>query len=234
MCKHLAGEIGERNMQRYPQLNAAANSSRNHFRRPDCNRAGTPTKCSGRSLSQHRSGNSRRSSAKSLSSARTTIPSSVRPARMTTAAVSPRCSRWRVALPGNQSAQTLRFVAFVNEEPPYFQTEEMGSLVYASRCKARGDQISGMISLETIGYFSDAPHSQTYPVARSRRVLSDDWKLHRVRRECSVRARSLRAAIASFGSRRNFLPKAQRCPHSFPASVGPINGRSGNTVIPAS
>jgi Peptidase family M28 len=58
---------------------------------------------------------------------------------------------------------TLRFVAFVNEEPPYFQTAQMGSLVYASRCKGRGDQISAMISIETIGYFSDAPRSQTYP-----------------------------------------------------------------------
>ncbi|MEY2545096.1 MAG: hypothetical protein QOG48_213 [Verrucomicrobiota bacterium] len=58
---------------------------------------------------------------------------------------------------------TIRFVAFVNEEPPYFQTPEMGSHVYASRCKARGDRITGMISLETIGYFSDAPNSQTYP-----------------------------------------------------------------------
>ena len=47
--------------------------------------------------------------------------------------------------------------------PYYFQTEKMGSFVYASRCKARGDQISGMISLETIGYFSDNPRSQTYP-----------------------------------------------------------------------
>jgi peptidase M28-like protein len=62
-----------------------------------------------------------------------------------------------------QPDQTLRFVAFVNEEPPYFQTSQMGSLVYASRCKARGDQISAMISLETIGYFSDAPDSQIYP-----------------------------------------------------------------------
>jgi hypothetical protein len=39
----------------------------------------------------------------------------------------------------------------------------MGSLVYAKRCQARGEQISAMISLETIGYFSDAPHSQKYP-----------------------------------------------------------------------
>jgi hypothetical protein len=59
--------------------------------------------------------------------------------------------------------KTLRFVAFVNEEPPYFLGGDMGSFVYASRCKARGDKISAMISLETIGYFSDAPHSQTYP-----------------------------------------------------------------------
>jgi len=61
------------------------------------------------------------------------------------------------------AGQTLRFVAFVNEEPPYFQTEQMGSLVYARRCKARGEEISAMISLETIGYFSDAPRSQVYP-----------------------------------------------------------------------
>jgi len=39
----------------------------------------------------------------------------------------------------------------------------MGSFVYASRCKARGDKIAAMISLETIGYFSDSPDSQTYP-----------------------------------------------------------------------
>jgi Zn-dependent M28 family amino/carboxypeptidase len=66
---------------------------------------------------------------------------------------------------GKPRGQTLRFVAFVNEEPPYFQTEEMGSLVYAKRCQARGDNISAMVSLETIGYFSDAPGSQKYPSA---------------------------------------------------------------------
>jgi Peptidase family M28 len=59
--------------------------------------------------------------------------------------------------------KTVRFVAFVNEEPPYFQSSRMGSLVYAKRCKERGDRIEGMISLETIGYFSDSPGSQVYP-----------------------------------------------------------------------
>jgi len=66
---------------------------------------------------------------------------------------------------GKPSARTLRFVAFANEEPGYFQSEQMGSAVYASRCKARGDKIAAMISLETIGYFSDSPGSQKYPIA---------------------------------------------------------------------
>jgi hypothetical protein len=64
---------------------------------------------------------------------------------------------------GKSYLRTLRFVAFVNEEPPMFQSTEMGSYVYASRCKANGDRIIAMLSLETIGYYSDAPRSQTYP-----------------------------------------------------------------------
>jgi len=64
---------------------------------------------------------------------------------------------------GRSFEKTLRFVAFVNEEPPFFQTSQMGSFVYAGRCIARNDNISAMISLETIGCFSDAPYSQTYP-----------------------------------------------------------------------
>ncbi len=59
--------------------------------------------------------------------------------------------------------RTVRFVAFANEEPPFFQTGEMGSLVYAKQCRARGDDVVAMISLETIGYYSDAKDSQQYP-----------------------------------------------------------------------
>ena len=64
---------------------------------------------------------------------------------------------------GQRLACTLRFVAFVNEEPPYFQTEQMGSLVYARRSRERGEQVVAMLSLETMGYFSDEPGSQKYP-----------------------------------------------------------------------
>lgn len=60
-------------------------------------------------------------------------------------------------------ARTLRFAFFVNEEPPNFQTPNMGSWVYARQCKARGDNIVAMWSLESIGYYSDAPGSQQYP-----------------------------------------------------------------------
>lgn len=60
-------------------------------------------------------------------------------------------------------ARTLRLVAFANEEPPFFWTKAMGSLVYARACKKRGDKIVGMISLETMGYFSEQEGSQQYP-----------------------------------------------------------------------
>jgi hypothetical protein len=60
-------------------------------------------------------------------------------------------------------ARTLRFVAFANEEPPYFQSESMGSYVYARRSRERGEKIVAMISLESIGYFRDEEGSQQYP-----------------------------------------------------------------------
>jgi Zn-dependent M28 family amino/carboxypeptidase len=64
---------------------------------------------------------------------------------------------------GRPHARTIRFVAFVNEEPPFFTTTQMGSVVYASAARMRGDKIVGMLSLETMGYYSDARNSQRYP-----------------------------------------------------------------------
>lgn len=58
---------------------------------------------------------------------------------------------------------TVRFVAFVNEEPPFFMGQQQGSMVYARAARARGDDIKLMISLETIGYYSDEADSQDYP-----------------------------------------------------------------------
>ena len=63
----------------------------------------------------------------------------------------------------NQPVRTLRFVAFVNEEPPYFLSDDMGSFVYARRCRERNENIVAMLSLETIGYYTDEERSQNYP-----------------------------------------------------------------------
>ena len=64
---------------------------------------------------------------------------------------------------GRRHPRTVRFVAFVNEEPPFFQTPLMGSVVYASAARASGDRVVAMLSLETMGYYSDARNSQKYP-----------------------------------------------------------------------
>ena len=66
-------------------------------------------------------------------------------------------------LAGNPCRDTVRFVAFVNEEPPFFQSDKMGSVVYAKRCNERGEKIVAMLTPETIGYYSDEPGSQKYP-----------------------------------------------------------------------
>jgi Zn-dependent M28 family amino/carboxypeptidase len=66
-------------------------------------------------------------------------------------------------LQGSKVRKTVRFVLFVNEEPPYFQTNNMGSLVYARQLRLERIPVSAMISLETIGFYSDAPGSQKYP-----------------------------------------------------------------------
>jgi hypothetical protein len=61
-------------------------------------------------------------------------------------------------------AATLRFVAFVNEEPPHFmRSNQMGSLVYSRAARTRGDDIRLMTSLETIGYYSEEAGSQRHP-----------------------------------------------------------------------
>jgi Zn-dependent M28 family amino/carboxypeptidase len=66
-------------------------------------------------------------------------------------------------LKGSRPPRTVRFVAFVNEEPPWFQTDDMGSLVYAEQAHKLKENIVAAISIETIGMYSDAEGSQQYP-----------------------------------------------------------------------
>jgi Zn-dependent M28 family amino/carboxypeptidase len=62
-----------------------------------------------------------------------------------------------------KSGKRIRLVLFVNEELPYFGTPDMGSLQYARMLAERGERVTAMYSLETLGFYSDAPGSQKYP-----------------------------------------------------------------------
>jgi Zn-dependent M28 family amino/carboxypeptidase len=57
----------------------------------------------------------------------------------------------------------IRFVAFANEEAPYFMGPEMGSFNSAKRSLERGEKLRAMFSLEMLGYYRDAPGSQRLP-----------------------------------------------------------------------
>jgi hypothetical protein len=67
------------------------------------------------------------------------------------------------AFAGSAPRRTLRFAFFVNEEPPNFQTDRMGSLVHARSLREKGENVVGMLSLETMGYYADAESTQKYP-----------------------------------------------------------------------
>lgn len=64
---------------------------------------------------------------------------------------------------GKRFARTLRFVFFVNEEPPFFKTKQMGSYRYVQEMIEQKEQIKAMMSLETIGYYAEQKGSQRYP-----------------------------------------------------------------------
>ena len=51
-------------------------------------------------------------------------------------------------LAGSRPRDTIRFVTFVNEEPPFYKGPQMGSVVYAKRCRERGERIEGMVNLD--------------------------------------------------------------------------------------
>jgi len=55
-------------------------------------------------------------------------------------------------------------VAYALEEPPYFKTDQMGSAWHTFKMREEKVDIKLMISLEMLGFFSDQPESQQYPV----------------------------------------------------------------------
>ncbi len=64
---------------------------------------------------------------------------------------------------GRAMSKTVRVALFANEEPPFFKNRGMGSRVSAQNARRRGDRISAMLALETIGFYSNTDGSQKYP-----------------------------------------------------------------------
>jgi Zn-dependent M28 family amino/carboxypeptidase len=58
----------------------------------------------------------------------------------------------------------VEVVAYCLEEPPFFGTPLMGSMVHARNLRTRKTGVRVMICLEMIGYFRDEPGSQDYPL----------------------------------------------------------------------
>ena len=65
-------------------------------------------------------------------------------------------------------SRRVELVAFANEEAPYFATPAMGSEVYARSLVESDHSVRGMICLEMLGCFTDAPGSQSLPFAALR------------------------------------------------------------------
>ena len=59
--------------------------------------------------------------------------------------------------------RTIRLVAFTTQEPPYDNSESMGSLRYARRCRERGEDICVMLCMDAIGVYKQDPGTQKLP-----------------------------------------------------------------------
>ncbi len=57
----------------------------------------------------------------------------------------------------------IDFVFYCLEEPPFFGSKDMGSYQHAKQLLLEKTPVIGMICLDMIGYYSDAPNSQHYP-----------------------------------------------------------------------
>jgi len=66
-------------------------------------------------------------------------------------------------LQSHKPDRTLRLVNFVTQQSPYSNTDAMGSLRYARRCRERGENIRVMLSMDSIGIYKEDPNTQKLP-----------------------------------------------------------------------
>jgi hypothetical protein len=108
----------------------------------------------------------------------------------------------------------IRFVFYVNEELPWFGTEKMGSYVHASNLRREGREVVAMLSLETIGWYSDSAGSQRYPFPFNLLYPSTGDFIGFV---ANLRSRNLvRRVVGAFRRYASFPSEGAAAPESIP------------------
>ncbi len=76
-------------------------------------------------------------------------------------------------LANTQLTSRVELVAYTLEEQPFYSSTHMGSYIHADSMKKEGKNVTLMMSLEMIGYFSDKAGSQKYPVPLLDKIYPD-------------------------------------------------------------
>ena len=103
---------------------------------------------------------------------------------------------------------------YTNEEPPYFKSRLMGSRVHAESLKAAGKPVQAMLSLETMGYFSQEAGSQKYPWPLSTLYPAQGDFIAFVATVGDLRL--VRAAVRSFRTHAAFPSEGIAAPRALP------------------
>lgn len=95
----------------------------------------------------------------------------------------------------------VELVAYTLEEPPHFLTENMGSARHALKLKNEGVKVRAMLSLETMGFFTDEPKSQGGPSILFRMMYPSKGDFISVvsDRRSAALARAVKRAMSGFG-----------------------------------
>ena len=167
---HLASTIGERNTRHPNNLNAAADYIQQHLTNLGYNPQRqtynithpydqTPLPC--HNIEIEITGSTHPDRIVIIGAHYDSVPSS--PGANDNAAGTAALLELARILQNSNPKHTLRLVAFTNEEPPYFTTENQGSYVYAKRSADRNENITAMLSIDGLGYYNDQPNTQNYP-----------------------------------------------------------------------
>lgn len=124
----------------------------------------------------------------------------------------------------NAERTRIHFVAFVNEESPFWGTPDQGAQRFVELLQERGETVRGMLSLETLGWFSNDSGSQRYPAPLAGSIPMSATSSHSS--ACPGLARGCTTCWRRSGSTRRSQPSAASPHLRSPASRGRTIRRS--------